>query len=432
MKRVVLLLVSSTALLLIASCGSSGTSTTGPNGNVTVNAPSHLTNRAFITNSYNGNIQIVDSQNDTTAYYTATNNNTGNTTPGGSPASAVAIQLGGTSTLIALRPDDAETVVFQPTLNVLNFITNSDETSSGTVTLAGSTSSLVYSPDSTMLYAAVPTALVQNPGTPVTYGRPGAVQFITEATSTTGITLTNSVPVPSAQTVAITPDGKTLLVFAANSDTMYIITNLTAAAPTTVAITGFARPVNAFFSSDSTTAYVLNCGPECGSTSGSPSVMQFNLSSQTITATVPVGGATVGLLKGTILYVAGYPGGSTGTFDVVDVSAMSRTTVNPVAIGDGTHTTMAISNNNKIYIGAASCANQSVGCLSIVDLGKVSLDTVSNPLGAVTGLQSIPGRNVMYVVEGGYLFIYDTTTGQMQSTQIAFRGALYGVVQVDP
>jgi len=30
------------------------------------------------------------------------------------------------------------------------------------------------------------------------------------------------------------------------------------------------------------------------------------------------------------------------------------------------------------------------------------------------------------------LFIYDTTTGQLQSTQIAFRGALYGVVQVDP
>jgi len=111
---------------------------------------------------------------------------------------------------------------------------------------------------------------------------------------------------------------------------------------------------------------------------------------------------------------------------------MTRTTANPLAIGDGSHTTMAISNNNKMYIGAISCANASVGCLSIVDLGKTALDTISQPLGSVTGLQSIPNRNTMYVVEGGVLFIYDTTTGQLQSTQIAFVGALYGVVQVDP
>jgi len=30
------------------------------------------------------------------------------------------------------------------------------------------------------------------------------------------------------------------------------------------------------------------------------------------------------------------------------------------------------------------------------------------------------------------LNIYNTDTGQLQSTQIAFRGALYGVLQVDP
>jgi hypothetical protein len=264
-----------------------------------------------------------------------------------------------------------------------------------------------------------------------TFGRPGAVQIITEATSTTAFALTNSVPIPSAQYASITPDGKTLLVFAANSDSIYII-DLTATNPAPVAITGFARPVKAFFSSDSTTAYVLNCGPECGSTAGPPSIMRFNISAQTVTATVPVGGASVGAIKGTTLFVAGYPGGATGTFDVVDISAMNRITPNPVAIGDGTHTTMAISNNNKLYIGAVPCANTSVGCLSIVDLGKNSLDTVSQPLGFVTGMQSIPNRNVMYVVEGGVLYMYDTTTGQLQSTQIDFRGALYGVVQVDP
>ena len=88
-------------------------------------------------------------------------------------------------------------------------------------------------------------------------------------------------------------------------------------------------------------------------------------------------------------------------------------------------------NGNKLYIGAVSCANTSVGCLSIVDTTKVAADPPTAPLGGVTGLQSIPNRNTMYAIEGGVLYIYDTNTGQLQSTQIAFVGALSGVVQVD-
>jgi hypothetical protein len=160
-------------------------------------------------------------------------------------------------------------------------------------------------------------------------------------------------------------------------------------------------------------------------------VSRFVIASQSIAATVPVGGASVGLMKGNNLYLAGYPGGSTGTFDIVDVSTMTRVTTNPVVIGDGTHTTMAIATNNKLYIGAITCANTTVGCLSIVDLGKTAADPPTSPLGQVTGLQAIPNRNIIYAVEGGYLRIYDTTTGQLQATQIAFLGALYGVVQVD-
>jgi hypothetical protein len=390
---------------------------------VTVNAPSKLQNRAFITNQYSGNIQIVDSQNDTTAYYTATNNNTGNSTTGGSPAAAVAITVGGSLTFAVLRPDDMETLVYNPTTFTLNFITNSSETSAGSVNLANWADMAVYSPDSTKLYIPVPNANAAN-------GLPGGVQVVTEATSTTAIGITGFFPVPAARYAAITPDGKTLLVFASNSDSIYLI-DLTATSPTAVAIPGFARPVNAFFSSDSSTAYVINCGPECGSTAGPPSVSRFVIASQSIAATVPVGGASVGLMKGNNLYLAGYPGGSTGTFDIVDVSTMTRVTTNPVVIGDGTHTTMAIATNNKLYIGAITCANTTVGCLSIVDLGKTAADPPTSPLGQVTGLQAIPNRNIIYAVEGGYLRIYDTTTGQLQATQIAFLGALYGVVQVD-
>jgi len=405
---------------VLVSCGGSGNSVTGPNGNATLNAPSKLQNRAFITNQYSGNIQIVDSQNDTTAYYTVTNNNTGNTTPGGSPASAVNIVVGSSLTWEVLSPDDLETLVYDPLSNTLTFITNASESMNGSVNLAGWASMAVYSPDSKNVYVPVPAA-------PITNSRPGAVQIISTASGTVSATI----PVPSAQFAAISPNGNTLLVFAANSDTMYLL-NVSSTSPTGVAIPGFSRPVNAFFSSDSNTAYILNCGPECGSTAGPPSVMKFDVPSQTITARVPVGGASVGLLKNTTLYVAGYPGGSTGTFDVVDVGSMTRSTPNPIVIGDGNHTTMAISNNNKMYIGAVTCANVTVGCLSIVDLGKVAADPQPTPLGVVTGMQSIPSRNVMYVIQGGVLNIYDTTTGQLQSTQIAFRGALYGVVQVDP
>ncbi len=419
MKRVVLLLVSSTTLLLIAACGGGGSSTTGPNGNVTVNAPSKLSHRAFITNQYSGNIQVVNSQTDQTSYYTTTNNNTGISTSGGSPASAVAISVGGSLTWALLSPDDLETLVYNPNSYTLTFITNSSEATNGTVNLANYAVMGVYSADSAYVYVPVPNGGVSN-------SKPGVVQQI----KTSSGTITYNYPIPGARYVAISPDGNTLLVFANNSDTMYLVTP-TATVPTTVAIPGFAGPVNAFFSSDSKTAYVINCGPECGSTAGPPSVMRFDVASQTITATVPVSGASVGLLKGTTLYVAGYPGGSTGTFDIVDVSAMTRTTTNSVAIGDGKHTTMAISNNSKMYIGAVSCMNQSVGCLSIVDLGKVSLDSISQPLGSVTGMQSIPGRNTMYVVEGGVLYIYDTTTGQLQATQIAFVGALSDVLQID-
>jgi hypothetical protein len=92
---------------------------------------------------------------------------------------------------------------------------------------------------------------------------------------------------------------------------------------------------------------------------------------------------------------------------------------------------MAISNNNKMYIGAITCANVTTGCLSIVDLGTTTTNPTTGPLGAVTGMQSIPNRNVMYVVEGGVLYMYDTTTGMLQSTQISFRGALYDVLQID-
>jgi len=142
---------------------------------------------------------------------------------------------------------------------------------------------------------------------------------------------------------------------------------------------------------------------------------------------------SVGFLNGTTLYVAGspVPPGTTSTYDAVNVSNMTRITANSVAIGDGFHTTMALANNNKLYIGANSCSNTTTGCLSVVDVTSNTADAPLPPRGAITSLMSVSGRNVMYTIEGGFLHIYDTTNDQLQPNQITFTGALFSVVQVD-
>ncbi len=112
-----------------------------------------------------------------------------------------------------------------------------------------------------------------------------------------------------------------------------------------------------------------------------------------------MGRATVGLLSSTMLYVAGFAGGNDGTLDIVDITTLTRTTANSIPINDGQQWKMAI-NNNKLYIGAKTCINTVTGCLSVVNLATGIPDPPFPPLGPVTGLLSVPKRNVMYVVPG--------------------------------
>ncbi len=82
----------------------------------------------------------------------------------------------------------------------------------------------------------------------------------------------------------------------------------------------FDRPVAAFFSSDDSTAFVVNCGAECGGTQAS--VQQYNLVTTLLCASVPscVPGSnpanlapqsaagSVALVNGSTMYLAGTPG----------------------------------------------------------------------------------------------------------------------------
>lgn len=407
MKRIAKLLPALLALLVWSACG----------GGAPATPTSGAKNRAFVSNVFSGNLQIVDSQNDTTPFTAQTTNSNGQVIPG----QPVTISVASSVTFEVESPDHTTTLGYDPDTFGLYFITNSTEVVSGSVGLASGTGMAVFSSDSSTVY-------VPEPNLPFSGLPSGGVQVVAASTLLT----TASYPVPSARYVALSPNGQYLLVFADNSDSLFLI-NLSASTVSAVAVPGFARPINAFFSADGNTAYVLNCGPECGS-SNPASVASFDIPSSTITATVPVGGASVGYLNGTTLYVAGspVPPGTTSTYDAVNISNMTRITANSVAISDGFHTTMALATNNKLYIGAITCNNTTTGCLSVVDVGTNTADPPLPPRGAITSLMSVASRNVMYAVEGGVLHIYNTTDDQLQNQQVLFTGAVYSVVQVDP
>jgi len=409
LNRVLALVGAAICLLSLIACGGSNNQTyTTSNGNTISNPKNSITNRAYISNQYSGNLQIVDTANDTTAFYSSSYTYTQTTNQ--IADLSVNIPVGVSATLLARSPSGAITAAYDPANLTVEFVDNTTQTATSSVTVPAWTGMLLFSTDSTKLYA--PT------------GNSNAIQVI----DVVNFVISTTYTVPSVRWIALNPAGTMLLAFADNSDSMWLI-NLGASTITPVEIPGFSRPVNAFFSSDGNTAYVLNCGSQCGGTAP-PSVAQFNMTSQAITATVQVGGATVGLLNSNNLYVAGYAGGANGTLDVVDISSMTRTTANSILINDGQQWKMAL-NNNKLYIGAKTCSNTVTGCLSVVNLTTQTADAPLPPNGPVTGILSIPNRTTMYVIQGGMLYIYDTTTDQLQKTQLAFRGALYDLVQID-
>ena len=118
----------------------------------------------------------------------------------------------------------------------------------------------------------------------------------------------------------------------------------------------FDRPTKAVFSADGTTAFVLNCGPECGGNQASVSflpvagiIIQSGApvppgAPSAVTATVPVpGGATNAIANGSLLYLAGQQlqpdGFFAGFLSILDTGAKQVT--GAYSIADGTHLKMS-------------------------------------------------------------------------------------------
>ena len=296
-------------------------------------------------------------------------------------------------------PDRSTVLIYDDAAFNITVFNSAQETGVATLSLNYHTDSIVMSSDGLHAYAAVPDNPENN--------APSGAVFTFTISSTTG-TAGAQVPVPGARRVAISNDGKSLLVFADNNNSVYYI-NLAGTTFTAVAIPGFNQPYSAVFSSDNTTAYVLNCGTECSGATA-PSVQPLTLTGTTPTAgtPLPVPGATKGLLNGSTLYVAGndltQAPGQQGTLTTVDVSNM--TVGGTAAIADGLHTKMSFF-ANKLWIGSLNCTT--TNCLSIFDTSSSAV-TLGSTTGNVTSIEPAPVKNWMYVVQGGEIYQYDPTS----------------------
>jgi hypothetical protein len=235
------------------------------------------------------------------------------------------------------------------------------------------------------------------------------------------------------------------------------------------------RPVNAYFSLDGTTAYVLNCGAECGGkTSGLTIMQQGNLrvdnfppasptpTPSPVTGSVAVpGGATAVLSDGTTLYIAGQqllPDGLfTGFLSTMNLA--TNTVTGQYPISDGYHSKLLFADDNTLWIGAQSCATgerQKLGlnynCFTRFDLGAKTASIVPsvNPkdpnstvpypngnlnqyyYGDLTGFCWVQTLHKMYAAYGGQVHAFNTTDGsEINNNNITVQGTVLDVAYMD-
>jgi len=442
-KVLIFLLFVLPATLTWFSCGGSNSSS-GVSG---------IAFRAFLSNNVSAGtslsgIYIVNAQNDVR----------GPATP---------ISAGNTPGVMVVTPNRTQTLVFsgnglQTSDNQFTIISNATEKPAFHFTLPGMTESFVVSPDSSTAYVALPTAVVtgQSPGLV------GVVSLLTGA-------FAGQAPVPSVHYLAINNSGSLLLGFMDNSDSVAVITPSQIGIGNAVTYIGgqgvFDRPVAAFFSSDDSTAYVVSCGAECGGSQAG--VQQYNLVTNQLVASVPAcipnpgsnpvtclgpAAGSVALLNGSTMYLAGTPyapgGGESllcpagttqaqycGQLTIIDLSTMSVTNTSEIIITDGYHNRIALAANGQLFIGSHTCTEivppvppppgaEVRGCLSIYNtlasaVGNAPAGGVLVPPvnGDVTGIQPIVTQRaknsppeVVYLVQGGSLNIYDATTDALE------------------
>jgi DNA-binding beta-propeller fold protein YncE len=401
-RRILVCVVGVWAALSFLSCGGSSKPKNPPSGL----KERVLASQGVSSTLLQGRLVFINGTNDTIA-----------------PVSP--ISAGTSPGLMALNPNRSVLATFDNSTNTVFAVDTTTESGIGSVRLPGTTSSMVFPVASPIGYAAVPSATVNG------FSFMGAIDVMNFSTAAL-----STIAVNNAQTVVSNSNGTELLVFSADSDSMTVLFPTLAAPPVDTScysnppnsvcdiVPGFDRPVFAVI--DGSTAYVLNCGAQCGGTQAS--VMVFDMNSRTITKTetIPVDAATTALLNNSTLYVAGTSptnnactGQTTaaticGRLNIIDLG--SKAVVGSAVITDGYHDRIDMTSNGQIFVGSHDCTNigninnpvgEVRGCLSIFRTQDNSV-LIPPDNGDVLGLQGFTSRNVEYVAEGGALRVYDT------------------------
>ncbi len=301
---------------------------------------------------------------------------------------------------------------------------------------------------------------------------------------------------PGVYRVSVSPGGSVALVFVQNSNYVYYPRQLTAAQTITYSggpstwPTGavdcepqnapgwclfqalspddnqplvFDRPTKAVFSADGGTAYVLNCGPECGGSASSISSLPVapliylvgkqsgslptHASLSASTVQLP-GGASNALIDSSKMYVVGQermPDGLwSGQMTVLALPAGSSTAITksaqiPISDGaPGAMSRMILADDNTLWIGMTQCTNgerannnMPYGCLTMVNT-STNAATLMPYNGDATGIAAITGLHKIYTAEGGQVYIYSTVNGMAIDNQyVTVTGTAYDVAYMD-
>ena len=304
-----------------------------------------------------------------------------------------------------------------------------------------------------------------------------------------------SLNLPNVYKVAVNAGDTIALAMVRNSNTLYRVVklNINSLAPPgavdceptilpvycVVPVPGtYDRPVGASFSLDGATAYVLNCGQECGGGSNGGSGISFIPQSTlqvnniptalpypaVVTNTIPIpGGVTTSLSSGTTLYLSGQQLQPDGLYEGF-LTLLNLTTLvpsAPIAISDGYHSKMLFADDNTLWIGSQACSNGeraklglNYNCLTRFDLGAgtaaivpaITPATATSPatvpypnanenlvyLGDLSGLCWVQNLHKIYTAYGGQIHAFHTADGsEINNQYITVQGTALDVAYMD-
>jgi DNA-binding beta-propeller fold protein YncE len=404
-------LIASLALAM-AGCGSSSSNNTPK--------PTGLKKRVLLSNTAAGTVTVMDAQKD-----------------------LLSSKVLGVSSPTKMLTAGGTTIAMDSSASQITIIDNPTETVTFPAPIGDQPFDIAISPDGKNAWAAM-----RNFG------------FVQSVDTTTGVAR-GVLRIGNARRLVMSPKGTKLLVFpdpqgqiAPNTSTFFVVDTATSAVTAVTDAAHLDQPFTAVFNTSETQAFILNCGAECGGTAASVVFADFTNPTATFSAPIPVPGATVGLINGANLYVAGTPNPAPtgpgpgcpisrcGVLTVINATALTAGAQIPITDGDHEKISFA---NNRVYVGAIGCtvepgtaANTVRGCLSIFNTSTSAAvfptESSFRQNFDVTGLQPISGRNIIYVVQGAELDIFDTTTDTLASgvTQIDIVGKPFDVVQIDP